>query len=45
MKRIAKYTIFLILIYYEPSFVLGIGDLGFTGMIFKKTIKLIRYLD
>jgi hypothetical protein len=26
----------LLLIYYEPSFVLGIGDSGFTEMIFKK---------
>jgi len=26
----------LLLIYYEPSFILGIGDSGFTEMIFKK---------
>jgi hypothetical protein len=26
----------LLLVYYEPSFILGIGDLGFTKMIFKK---------
>jgi hypothetical protein len=26
----------LLLIYYEPSFVIGIGDSGFTRMIFKK---------
>jgi len=26
----------LLLIYYEPSFVIGIGDTGFTRMIFKK---------
>ncbi|MCL1960117.1 MAG: hypothetical protein FWF68_11010 [Spirochaetes bacterium] len=26
----------LLLIYYEPSFILGIGDLGFTEMIFRR---------
>jgi hypothetical protein len=26
----------LLLIYYEPSFILGVGDSGFTEMIFKK---------
>jgi hypothetical protein len=31
----------LLLLYYKPSFILGIGDLGFTRMIFKKTIKYI----
>jgi len=30
----------LLLIYYEPSFVIGIGDTGFTRMIFKKKYKL-----
>jgi hypothetical protein len=29
----------LLLIYYEPSFILGIGDSGFTEMIFKKLHK------
>ena len=29
----------LLLIYYEPSFVLGMGDSGFTKMIFRKTLK------
>ncbi|WP_461256245.1 hypothetical protein [Treponema sp. R80B11-R83G3] len=29
----------LLLIYYEPSFVLGIGDSGFTRMIFKRKYK------
>jgi hypothetical protein len=29
----------LLLIYHEPSFILGIGDSGFTRMIFKKPIK------
>jgi len=30
----------LLLIYYEPSFVIGIGDTGFTRMIFKKRFVL-----
>ena len=30
----------LLLIYYEPSFVIGIGDSGFTRMIFKKRFVL-----
>jgi hypothetical protein len=31
----------LLLIYYEPSFIIGIGDLGFTKMIFRKALKVI----
>jgi len=31
----------LLLIYYEPSLVFGIGDSGFTRMIFKKILKSI----
>jgi hypothetical protein len=30
----------LLLIYYEPTFVIGIGDTGFTRMIFKRKFKL-----
>jgi len=30
----------LLLIYYEPVFVMGIGDSGFTKMIFKRKFKL-----
>jgi len=30
----------LLLIYYEPSFIMGIGDSGFTRMIFKKRFVL-----
>jgi len=30
----------LLLIYYEPSFVIGIGDSGFTRMIFRRKYKL-----
>jgi hypothetical protein len=30
----------LLLTYYEPSFVIGIGDSGFTRMIFKRKFKL-----
>jgi len=30
----------LLLIYYEPSFVIGIGDTGFTRMIFKRRFVL-----
>jgi hypothetical protein len=31
----------LLLTYFEPSFILGIGDSGFTKMIFKKKLKVI----
>jgi hypothetical protein len=31
---------YVTLIYYEPTLVIGIGDTGFTRMIFKRKFKL-----
>jgi hypothetical protein len=38
---ISKNEDMLLLTYFEPSFILGIGDSGFTKMIFKKKLKVL----